>query len=141
MPESVTGRSDVPPGPATTHLVGVGPNAEFSIARQLTSAPVIWLCSVDRLAEFHERPPVSEPVIILLDGDLPPDDLMALLDQFASLIWANRIILQATQPAIRLVVAIMKRGVLDVLSKPYSLSRLNAVLDEVLAKPAVRRPY
>lgn len=123
--------------PATTHLVGVGPEREFSVARQLTSAPVVWLCSVDGLADFYDHPR-PEPVIILLDGDLPPDDLIGLLDQFAVFLSAQPIIIQATNPAIRLVVTIMQRGVLDVLPKPYTLARLNAALGEILAKPPRR---
>lgn len=138
MTDRTIGRSDDAAQPTITHLIGVGPEQEFSTARQLTKAPVSWLYSIETLEAYYDHPSQPYPVILLLDGDLPPDDLIVLLDQFAALISAQPIILQATNPAIRLVVTIMQRGVRDVLPKPYTLARLNSALDEILAKPSQR---
>lgn len=130
---------DGAPQPVSTHLIGIGPEREFATARQLTAAPVIWLCSVESLPAFCESPPPPGPFILLLDGDLPSGELIALLDQFAALVSTRPIILQITDPQIRLAVTIMQRGVLDVLAKPYTLARLASALDEILPRPS-RRP-
>ncbi len=126
--------------PVLTHLIGVGLEREFTAARQLTNAPVMWLCSVESLPVFYDHPPPPDPSILLVDGDLPSEELIALLDQFVALGSTKPIILQITNPQIRLVVSIMQRGVLDVLAKPYTLARLNSALEEILTQPARRPP-
>src|SRR3546814_9524730 len=38
-----------------THLIGIGPDEEFAIAKQLTSGPVTWFGSVENLETFLGR--------------------------------------------------------------------------------------
>lgn len=121
------------------HLIGVGPEQEFTTARQMTGAPALWLRNIENLAALYDRPP-PEPFILLLDGDLPTEELIALLDRFAALISTRPVILQMTKPPIRLVVAVMQRGVLDVLAKPYPPARLASALEEIQARPGPRSP-
>lgn len=126
--------------PAPAHLIGVGPEREFTTARQLIDSPVMWLCSIESLGAFCDLPPPPDPFILLLDGDVPSQQLIDALDQFAALAATKPIILQISTPSIRLVVTIMQRGVLDVLPKPYTLARLKVALEEVLAHPTRRPP-
>ena len=114
-----------------THLVGVGPDEEFATAKQLTSGPVTWLGNLENLEAFLDRPPLAHPCVILLDGDLPSERLIASLDQNAALLKATPMLLQITKPPVRLAVVIMQRGVRDVLQKPYTLARLRAALEEL----------
>src|SRR3546814_8518941 len=65
-----------------THIIGIGPDEEFVIARQLTSGPVTWLGSVENFETFLGRPPLPSPYVVLLDG-LPLPQLIATLDQSA----------------------------------------------------------
>lgn len=113
-----------------THLIGVGPNEEFAIARRLTSGPITWVGSVENLETFLDRPPVAPPCIVLLDG-LPLSQLIVSLDQNADFLRGNPIILQIAAPPVRLVVEIMQRGVRDVIQKPYTLARLRSALGEL----------
>lgn len=113
-----------------THLIGIGPDEEFAIAKQLTSGPVTWFGSVENLETFLGRPPLTSPYIVLLDG-LPLPQLIATLDQNADFLKENQIILQIAAPPVRLVVEIMQRGVRDVIQKPYTLARLRSALEEL----------
>src|SRR3546814_9444129 len=76
-----------------THLIGIGPDEEFAIAKQLTSGPVTWFGSVENLETFLGRPPLTSPYIVLLDG-LPLPQLITTLDQNADFLKENQIILQ-----------------------------------------------
>lgn len=112
------------------HLIGVGPDEEFVIAKQLTSGPVIWLGNVENLETFLGRPPFTSPYVVLLDG-LLLSQLIAKIDQCANFIKENTIILQIAAPPVRLVVEVMRRGVRDVIQKPYTLARLRSALEEL----------
>ena len=112
------------------HLIGVGPDEEFAIAKQLTSGPVTWLGNVENLETFLGRPPFTSPYVVLLDG-LSSPQLIAKLDRYADFIRENPIILQIAAPPVRLVVEIMRRGVRDVIQKPYTLARLRSALEEL----------
>ena len=67
------------------HLIGVGPDEEFAIAKQLTSGPVTWLGNVENLETFLGRPPFTSPYVVLLDG-LSSPQLIAKLDRYADFI-------------------------------------------------------
>lgn len=112
------------------HLIGVGPDEEFAIAKQLTSGPVTWLGNVENLETFLGQPPLTSSYVVLLDG-LPLPQLIATLDQNACFPRENPIILQIATPPVRLVVEIMQRGVRDVIQKPYTLTRLRSALEEL----------
>lgn len=135
MTDCLASASHGPQQPSPTHLIGVGPDQEFATARQLTDRPVLWLRSITSLAELPDLAPHSHPFVLLVDGDLPWPDLIEMLDQYAALVSIRPIIFQISSPSVRTVVAIMQRGILDVLAKPYTLARLNTALDEILAQP------
>lgn len=138
MNEGAAGANGGAP-PAAARLIGIGPEHEFTIARQLVDTPVMWLYNIASLADLCDRPLPTDPFILLLDGDLPSGELIGVLDQFAALVSTRPMVLQITKPQIRLVVSIMQHGVVDVLPKPYSLARLTMALDEIVAQPEGRR--
>src|SRR3546814_20090624 len=79
---------------------------------------------------FLGRPPLTSPYIVFLDG-LPLPQLITTLDHNADFLKENQIILQITAPHVRLVVEIMQRGVLDVIQKHYTMTRLRSDLEEL----------
>lgn len=123
-----------------SHLLGVGPDEAFATARQLTSGPISWFGNVEKLETFQQPAGLIRPYIILLDGDLPLERLVAFLDQNAAMLQGNPIILQVTKPPVRSVVEIMQRGVRDVLQKPFSLARLTFALEELRGQRGRRPP-
>ncbi|MFD1103593.1 hypothetical protein [Sphingobium olei] len=110
-------------------VIGIGADEQFAIAREACTGALQWLGTYACVAGIADVN-IDNGCILLLDGDTASPDTIDVLDQNAELRRGALPILQTSRADVRLVVSAMKRGVVDVLSKPYTPARLTgAVLD------------
>ena len=128
-----------PSSPVPTDLVGIGPHDQFALASTIRSQRVAWHAAYESVDELGRDMVPRSPFVLLLDGDFGGDALINLLEEYMSLVARNATILQITKPPVRLAVLAMQRGVLDILVKPVSPGRLDAVLKDALVECDSRR--
>jgi len=126
---------EVYPNPGAAALlvpvIGVGPSDRFSLAEAIDRPRMTWSGTVADLTELCAGG--GRCAVILLDGDDMAGSLIDVLDQNASVVSRNAVILLISTPSVRMAVAAMQRGVVDVLVKPLTAFRLDGALKDALA--------
>ena len=117
--------------PPSIAVIGVGPSDQFALVEAIDRHRIQWGGVVDNLPALGSMAPGASAVI-LLDGDGLALQLIEDLDQNAALLSRNAVILQISKPPVRLAVAAMQRGVIDVLVKPLNAVRLDAALQDAV---------
>lgn len=117
--------------PPSIAVIGVGPSDQFALVEAIDRPRIQWGGVVDNLPALGSMAPRASAVI-LLDGDGLALQLIEVLDQNAALLSRNAVILQISKPPVRLAVAAMQRGVIDVLVKPLNAVRLDAALQDAV---------
>lgn len=119
--------------PPSIAVIGVGPSDQFALVEAIDRPRIKWSGVVDDLPALGSMYP-EVAAVILLDGDGMAPQLIEILDQNAALVSRNAVILQISKPPVRLAVAAMQRGVIDVLVKPLTAVRLDAALKDALTE-------
>lgn len=118
-------------------VIGIGLADQFEIARQACTGGLEWRGAYSSIAALVDVQ-VDDNCILLLDGDTASPDTIDVLERDEALRRGALLILQTSRPDVRLVVSVMKRGVADVLTKPYAPARLKGAVRE--ARTRLDRP-
>jgi DNA-binding response OmpR family regulator len=98
-------------------LIGIGAESEFAIADP---------------ARMREAEALPHDRVILLDGDTFDLDIALPGQGEGALLDGEVLVLQTTGPSVRFVVSAFRRGIADLLAKPYHPEQLQNVLKGVL---------
>lgn len=113
-------------------LIGIGAENEFAIAEQTRVPGLRWLGSFGDPARMREAEALPHDRVILLDGDTFDLDIALPGRGEGALLNGEVLVLQTTRPSVRFVVSAFRRGIADLLAKPYHPEQLQNVLKGVL---------
>lgn len=113
-------------------LIGIGAENEFAIAKQAQVPGLCWLGSFGDPARMREAEALPRDRVILLDGDTFDLDIALPGQGEGALLDGEVLVLQTTRPSVRFVVSAFRRGIADLLAKPYHPEQLQHVLKGVL---------